>query len=145
MLKSKGIDTSLNKIRQWIGSQDNFTLQREVKRTFKRSKVIVSGQFEQYDADLAQMTSISKENDSIRFLLVVIDVFSRQLWIATLKDKTGKSVIAGFQTVFQTAKKPLKIRTDGGSEFCNRWMKQYLGGMNIYHHVTLNETKANLF
>ncbi|MES9885142.1 MAG: DDE-type integrase/transposase/recombinase [Sedimenticola sp.] len=123
-------------------SQDNYTLQREVKRKFKRPRVIVSGQFEQYDADLADMSSISKDNDSIRFLLIVIDVFSRHLWIATLRDKTGKSVIAGFKEIFKNANKPLKIRTDGGSEFSNRWMKQFFKNLSIYHHVSLNETKA---
>ena len=36
---------------------------------------------EQYEMDLADMSSLSKYNDGIKYLLVVIDIFSRYLWI----------------------------------------------------------------
>ncbi|MES9902426.1 MAG: DDE-type integrase/transposase/recombinase [Sedimenticola sp.] len=141
-LKSKGINIRLSKIKKWFESEDNYTLQREVKRRFHRTRVIVSGQFEQYDIDLADVSSISKENNGIRYLLMCIDVFSRYLSIVPLKDKTAKSVLVALEKVLEHGRRVKKVRTDGGSEFCNRWVKAYLKKLNIYHHVTLNETKA---
>lgn len=36
-----------------------------------------------------------------------------------------------------------KIRSDAGGEFKNKWIAKLLKDKNIYHHITLNETKAN--
>lgn len=42
---------------------------------------------EQFQADLADVSSLSQENDGYRYLLVVIDVFARFLWIRPLRSK----------------------------------------------------------
>ena len=39
--------------------------------------------------------------------------------------------------------KPKKIRSDAGGEFKNKWVAKLLKDKHIYHHITLNETKAN--
>ena len=40
-----------------------------------------------WTTDLADMQLISKDNKGIRFLLGVIDIFSKYAWIVPLKDK----------------------------------------------------------
>jgi hypothetical protein len=108
----------------------------------KGLKVIVSGPNEQLDVDLEDIQSLSKDNDGIKYLLVAIDVFSRYAWVEPLKNKTAKEVEGGLMIILNQAK-PRKIRTDGGSEFNNRWLKSLLENKHFYHHVTMNETKAN--
>jgi hypothetical protein len=44
-------------IRKWLQNQDDYNLQKPVRRNFKRAKVIVSGPTEQLDVDLADMQS----------------------------------------------------------------------------------------
>ena len=88
------------------------------------------------------MQSLSKDNEGMKYLLVAIDVFSRYAWVEPLKNKTAKEVERGLMIILNQAK-PRKIRTDGGSEFNNRWLKSLLENKHIYHHVTMNETKAN--
>ena len=73
----------------------------------------------------------------------MIDIFSRYLWLRPLKDKTAKNVLNAFKSIFDGGVKFLKIRTDGGKEFSNRFLQQYLKGKNIYHYITLNEKQAN--
>jgi len=130
------------KIRKWLQNQDDYSLQKPVRRNFKRAKVIVSGPNEQLDVDLADMQSLSKDNDGIKYLLVAIDVFSRYAWVEPLKNKTAKEVERGLMVILNQSK-PRKICTDGGSEFNNRWVKTLLENRHVYHHVTMNEVKAN--
>ena len=99
-------------------------LQKPVRRNFKRAKVIVSGPDEQLDVDWADMQSLSKDNDGIEYLPVAIDVFSRYAWVEPMKNKTAKEVERGLMIILNQVK-PRKIRTDGGSEFNNRWVKHY--------------------
>ena len=49
-----------------------------------------------FDADLADVQDLHKENDSNRYLLVVVDAFSRYMWVRALKTKFAKEVSRGF-------------------------------------------------
>ena len=67
------------------------------------------------------MQLLSKYNKGIRFLLCVIDIFSKYAWVVPLKDKKGKSIKA-FQSILkQSNGKPSKIWVDKGSELYNAY------------------------
>ena len=69
-------------------------------------------------ADLDDMQLISKFNKGFRFLLFVIDIFSKYSWVIPLKDKKGVSIVNAFQKILdESNRKPDKIRVDKGSEF----------------------------
>jgi hypothetical protein len=74
---------------------------------------------------------------------VLIDIFSRYLFIVPLTNKHHRTISDGLKSVFQTGRQPHTLRTDKGSEFKNRWVKTFLKkeGINVIH--TQNETKAN--
>ena len=66
------------------------------------------------------MQLISKFNKGFRFLLCVIDIFSKYAWVAPLKDKKGVSIVNAFQKVLnKSGRKPNKIWVDKGSGFYN--------------------------
>jgi len=66
-------------------------------------------------ADLVEIQAFSKFNRGVRYLLTVIDVFSKRCWMLPLKDKTGKSVADAFKEIFKKSKrKPEKLWTDKG-------------------------------
>ena len=70
---------------------------------------------------------ISKFNKGFRFLLCVIDIYSKQTWVNPLKDKKGITITNAFQKILDESKrKPNKIWVDKGSEFYNRSMKSWL-------------------
>ena len=57
-----------------------------------------------------------------RFLLCVIDIFSKCAWVIPLKDKKGISIVNAFQKILDDSKKkPNKISVDKGSEFYNNY------------------------
>jgi hypothetical protein len=93
-LHNRGHDRPvMYEIRKWLQNQDDYSLQKPVRRNFKRAKVIVSGPNQQLDVDLADMRqSLSKDNEGMKYLLVAIDVFSRYAWVEPLKNKTAKEV-----------------------------------------------------
>lgn len=134
----------MSKIKKFLQNQDAYSLQKKVRRKgFKRRRVVVQGLDYQWEADLADVQNLSEHNDGIKFLLVIVDVFSRFLWIRPLKDRKGKSVIEAFKDVLVGPRRPRTIRTDKGSEFYNRFLQQYLKDQGIKIFYALNETKAN--
>lgn len=104
---------------------------------------MVQGIDYQWEADLADVQNLAEYNDNVKFLLVIVDVFSRFLWVRPLKDRKAKSVIEAFKDLLQGPRRPNAIRTDKGSEFYNRYLQHYLRDQHIKIFYALNETKAN--
>ena len=77
-----------------------------------------------------------------KYLLKVIDIFSRYAWSVPLKDKTGTSITSALKSLFQN-RKPITIQSDKGTEFVNVTVQQYLNRQGVYFHTTQNpETKG---
>lgn len=129
-------------IQKWLDGIDSYSVQKQARHKFKTLQVRVNSIDAQFEADLSYVGNLAKENDKIKYLLFVIDVFSRYLWIEPLIDKTAKSVLNGLKRVF-SKRKPVRLRVDKGSEFVNRWVKQYLKDNNIRLFTTQNPPKAN--
>ena len=63
-----------------------------------------------WGANLADMQLINKFNEGFRFLLCVIDIFSKYAWVVPLKDKKGIIITNAFQKILKESnKKPNKI------------------------------------
>ena len=59
-----------------------------------------------------------------RFLLCVIDIFSKYVWLIPLKDKKGISIANAFEKKFKESnRQPNKIWVDKGNEFYNNSFK----------------------
>ena len=71
------------------------------------------------------MQLISKLNKGFRFLLCVIDIFSKYTWVVPLKDKKGVSIVNAFKKIINdSARKPSKIWVDKESKFYNNCFKK---------------------
>ena len=55
------------------------------------------------------MQLLSKINKGFRFLLFIIDIYSKHAWVVPLKDKKGVSIVNGFQKILDDYKKTNKI------------------------------------
>ena len=62
-------------------------LHKPIIRKFKKGKVYSAFKDNIWGADLADMQLLRKYNKGIRFLLCVIDIFSKYAWVVPLKDK----------------------------------------------------------
>ena len=122
VLHAEGYDVGKHRIRQWLQNQDAYSLQKPVQTKFRRNRVVTTGIDELWDTDLADVSNLKVGNDNIHFLLIVIDVLSRYLWVVPLKDNKHGSMVNGFKTIFSSGRKPQKIRSDKGSEYKNKWL-----------------------
>ena len=113
-------------------------LHRPIKRKFKKRRVIVNGIDKIWAADLADMTALSKENEGYRFLLLVIDTFSKYGYLIPLKDKKGETVADALKDIFKK-RKPEKLWTDKGREFYNKDVKDL-----VELYSTENEEKSSI-
>ena len=96
-----------------------------------------------WGADLADMQLISRYNKGVRFLLCVIDIFSKYAWVLPSKDKKGVSIVAAFQSILKPSnRKPNKIWVDKGSESYNASFKKWLQDNDIVMYSTHNEGKS---
>ena len=89
------------------------------------------------------MQLISKYNKGIRYLLCVIDIFSKyDAWVVSLKDKEGITIVNAFESIFNNSKrKPNKIWVDQGSKFYDNSFKQWFQENKLKMYSTHNEGK----
>jgi len=107
-----------------------------VRKKFSKRRVIVTGIDKIWAADLVDVQAFSKDNDGVRYLLTVIDVFSKYGWMLPLKSKTGVEVASALKVIFKE-RKPGFLWTDKGLDFLNRHVK---GLVDLY--TTENEEKS---
>ena len=51
------------------------------------------------------MQSLTKYNNGIKYLLCAIDLFSKYVWVVSLKDKKGVSIVDAFQKIISEGSK----------------------------------------
>ena len=97
------------------------------------------------------MQLISKFNRGFRFLLCVIDIFSKYAWVIPLKDKKGVSIVNAFQKILKVShrskakskgRKPNKIWVDKESDFSNISFKKWWKDNDIEMYSIQNEGKS---
>ena len=89
------------------------------------------------------MQEWSNVNKGFRYMLNVIDVFSKFAWSIPLKDKTGKVTLDAFkQIVKESGRIPKYIWVDEGKEFYNKYMNEWLKENDITRYSTHGEHKS---
>ena len=84
-----------------------------VIRKFNKRKIYSSFLDNIWVPDLSDMQVISKFNLGIRFLLCVIDIFSKYVWVIPLKDKKSITITDAFQKLLKESnRKADKILVD---------------------------------
>ena len=116
-------------------------LHKPIIKNFPKRKVYANGIDKIWAADLVEMQAFSNFNRGVRYLLTVIDVFSKYDWMLPLKDKTRKSVADTFKEIFKKSEqKPEKLCTDKGREFYNKHVKE----LDVELYYTENEEKSSV-
>ena len=118
-------DKSKNRTKKWLSAQDAYTLHRPVRRRFRRRRTIVRGPGVQVQADLMDVSSHAEHNDGIRFLLTIVDAFSRFAWVVPLRNKGGREVTRGLRETLAGLNYET-LQTDKGTEFRNDHVRTFL-------------------
>ena len=118
-------------------------LHKPIIRKFDKRKVYSSFKDNIWGVDLADMQLLSKFNKEIKYVLCVIDLFSKYTFAVPLKDKKSVSIVDAFREILDKSKrKPNKIWVDQGREFYNSAFKKWLKDNDITMYSTYNEGKS---
>ena len=94
------------------------------------------------------MQKLSKWNKGYKYLLIVLDLFSKYGWIVPLKTKTGLEVSKAFESILKKGQpkkaKPKKLWVDKGKEYYNKNVLDLLAKNNIEIYSTENEEKSSV-
>ena len=83
-------------------------LHKLIIRKFKRRKVYLPFRDNICGVDLGDMQSLREYNRGIRYLLCVIDLFSKYEWVITLKDIKRTSMVNEFQKIISKEENQIK-------------------------------------
>ena len=105
-----------NEIKQNMQLADE--LHKPMIRKYKKRKVYSLFRDNIWGADLADMQLFSKFHKGFRFVLCIIDIYSKFSWVIPSRDKKGVSIVDAFQKLLKEFnRKPNKIWVDKGSKF----------------------------
>ena len=135
----------LKQVKDWLRRQDTYTLHNKARKRYPRRKTLSRGIDDVWQMDLCDMTSHSKYNNGYKFLLTVIDVFSRYAFVRPLKNKSGIEVSKAIKDIFDKEERlPKKVGVDMGSEFYNRNVKSLLDKHGIRLYSVNSITKMSM-
>ena len=96
-----------------VSEQLSEELHKPVIKKFKRRKVYTRFKDNIWAADLSEVESLSSKNKNVKYLLYVIDVFTKYAWVKPLEDEKGKRVLnASIKIVNEFNRKLNKLWVD---------------------------------
>lgn len=128
-------------VKTFLNQQWTYQFHKPIRQNFKRRHYITRGVNEQHQADLVEMQPYARENKGYRYILCVIDIFSRYAYARPLKTKTGPDVASALREIF-TESAPKYLQTDQGKEFYNQHVQSMLKEFNIELFSVYSDKKA---
>lgn len=120
-------------------------LHKQARKNFKRRRVVVKGIDDLWQADLVEMGNYVVNNSGYRYLLTVIDTFSKKAWAVAVKNKTAQNVTNAMKSIFDKhRRKPVNLQTDDGKEFFNKQFHHLMQSQQINHYSTYSNLKASI-
>jgi len=120
-------------------------LHKPARKNFKRRRTIIKGLHDLYQADLVEMIPYASTNRGFRYILMVLNAFSKKLWARPVKRKTGEEVTKAMKQILNEVKvMPKNLQTDQGKEFFNKHFQELIEKQKINHYTTYSNPKASL-
>lgn len=126
--EAKKIDPTITKqdVQNFLETNLTYTQHKPKRVRFKRLKTIPDGYMTDLQADLGDFQRLSHKNKGYKYLLLAVDVLTRQVFVSPIKNKSFASMKEGFEEIFQQMPlKPSQIFTDQGREFISKDLREY--------------------
>lgn len=128
-------------VNEWLQKQHTYTIHKNRRIRFKRNHYNITNIDDLWEMDLIDMQKFSRKNKGNKYILAVIDCFSRFAWCIPIKSKTPGEIVRAFDILFfGTTRRPVKIQSDKGKEFDNKVVKKYLVENGIGFQTTRDPT-----
>ena len=120
-----------------------YELHKPARRNFKTRYVELKGINDLYQADLVEMIPFAKLNKGFKYILTMINCFSKLAFAIPLKTKTASEIVKALTPILKSNKMK-HFQTDQGKEWFNSSVKKLLQNYNINHYSTFSEKKASI-
>jgi hypothetical protein len=124
---------TLKRIQAAIDKQLTHQLHKREPKNKVVAHMIAYFENETWLADLIDMSNFARSNNGYKWILLVIDVFTRRAYAKALKSKSAEDVLNGFEEIVLAKGMPGGLITDNGSEFTNREFQRFISRV---HHTT---------
>lgn len=125
-------------VEKFLSGEFAYTLHRKIVRRFRRNPVVSNFHTELAQADLIDVIKYSTENDGYRYILTMIDVFSKVAFAVPIKTKSAVDMESAIEEIF-VSYKPSNLQTDEGREFTNARVQKLLKSQLVHFYLAKNE------
>ena len=140
-----GKHVTRTQIENILSTIPTYTKFKEAKKPKSYNPFFIYYIHQQWQIDITYITELMEWNDNVKYLLVVIECFSRKLFVTCMKDKSTQTTIEGFDDIHShIGHNPHTIYMDKGCEFNSNSFKNYCYEYNITPIFSYNVTKAPL-
>ena len=127
---------------------DAYTLHREYKRPRVYNPYYAYIRRKDFQADLISIGSLKDANDGVSYLNLIIDTFSRKIWIIPQANKSGKvtkdALEAWLLSIAEDSHDDKQLLTDSGREYANAECRRLFNRFHVRHNTTQNILKASI-
>ena len=109
-----------------LQNQNTYVVHREAKRPRVYNPIVLYKKRSLLQADLVDMSSLAQWNKGYKWILMVVDAFSRKCWVRILENKSADLVLSKFQDIFADTGQFERLMTDARSEFIAKQFKTFL-------------------
>lgn len=141
-LQERNVSLSADQIKRLLRQQPEYALlaatspQRRAQAR-RGNTIVESGVCTGLQMDLMDVSLLATRNQHYRWILTVIDVYSRYAWAVPVKRKTQENMCAAIDQVLKQAKRvPQRVTSDNGKEFLNAKVQDLLRSLKIKHYTT---------
>ena len=140
-VKAVNPEVTKQQVSEFLKSKPSYYLHKTTQKPRKYRRTLVYGPRDLLQIDLLDLQKYSLENRGYRYICVIIDCFTKFIWLKPLKNKTGKSLVKALALLLMT-ERPKLIQCDQGTEFFNKNVAKMLQafGPKLYH--TFSDKKA---
>ncbi len=132
------------KIKQYLKRNETHSLHKPVRKRFPRRRIVTHFPGQIVQSDLIDMQRYTTKNSGYKFIIVVIDCFSKYLWVRPLKSKRGEETATALRNIFKSMRYPVQsIIFDEGLEYLNSHVKNVLSEYHIYYYHIKTTHKAS--
>ena len=135
--------TTRKQIVRFLKTQKAYTLHKQIRKPRQYRRTLTYGPRDLWQIDLLDLQKFKTENEQYRYLCVVIDCFSKYVWVKPLKNKTASSIVKALSLLLMM-ERPKHLQADQGSEFFNKQVAKMLQAFGPKLYYSYSEQKASI-
>ena len=136
---------SKKEIERILSTIPSYTKFKQRKKSNLHNPFFIYYRHQQWQIDITYITKLKEYNDNISYLLIVMECFSRKIFVAPMKNKSSTDVVQSFDNIhLYIGQTPHTIYMDKGLEFNSNIFKNYCMEYNITLIFSQSITKAAL-